>query len=95
MLKNFSEAFDGLIDNRLSDIGEHLYCQNQEYKKVSKKLNDAYEKVRLLLSESERALVLEIAECETELVGIMEKIIYSQGIKDGVEMKNGVMGVTE
>jgi len=88
MLKNFGQAFNDFISDRTTHIGDNVLIYEKEYIEMSDKLTLLYKSIKELLPDGSKHLIDEY-ECTAncQLV-VTEEVVYQQGLKDGIELKN-------
>lgn len=87
MLSNFNKIFDDMVLDRLEDIGSNTIVLDDKYKELQEKLDVLFSQIKFYLPEEHRKLIYKLLEVSNFQMGVVEELIYKQGLKDGVELK--------
>lgn len=87
MLGNFDKVFEEMMHKRIYGIEEFM-LKDTEYKELSDKSNKLFRKIEELLPEEYQDLIFSFEEINSLQDNLIKKMIYEQGLKDGVELKN-------
>ena len=83
--KGFRENFDEMVFRNLENMTTDKF-ETEEYKEVSKEVEDLYEMIKKLLPVKYKGLIKEYEEEKTFKQALEEKVIYEQGLKDGAKL---------
>ena len=74
------------VDARLEQIGSTIIRENTEYQILNIEVNDIYKEIRKLLPPDKRGLLLDMDIKYRSICAENEKIMYKQGVIDGIKM---------
>ena len=88
MLNNLRNAFNAMIQERVEEIGSKVLLNHEEYTKVCHECDELYQKIRAILPEEYKSMLFDLDLKTSYLQAIAEDIMYEQGLKDGIELKD-------
>lgn len=87
MIKNFEDIFHLMICERVEEIEVDLFSNSNELIKFDNELDHLMVEIKNLLVEDKKQLMGDL-ECKIgDLINILERMIYKQGLKDGVKLR--------
>lgn len=90
MLKSFKETFGDFMLDRTIEIGDNVLMHNEEYKQIGNKADELFHQIKKLLPKKQQHLMLDLESYYNDKMTLSQDIIYEQGLKDGIEIKNFV-----
>ena len=88
MLKSFREQFRDFTSDRVMEIDNNVVIKDEEYIESDNEIKAITEKLEEGLSDSAKELLEELLCAYNHQINIFSRILYEQGLKDGVEMKS-------
>lgn len=88
MLMPMEKTFRSMVYERLEDIGSNIVIQDEEYKKRGNESSELYTQLKQILPEEYRNLLFELDCAYNALASIAEVLVYEQGVKDGMKLKD-------
>lgn len=88
MLKGFSELFNTVVTERVNEIGSGIIINDPEYKDSQSKLGDLLGKIKGMLPEGDKKLAENLDELIAYQESILQSIVFEQGLKDGIALKD-------
>jgi hypothetical protein len=88
MLKGFEGIVDSVIQERSVEIGSKVVLNNTEYVKSEKEMAELINKIKTIIPKGNEQLVDSLNELIAYQEGVLQEIIYKQGLQDGTNLKN-------
>jgi len=86
-MKEFKHCLGTLFASRTEDIENHMLSGNNEYHQLSGKVVELQNKIKESLPLDLKHLLEEYESIENQQYSIVKDVIYQQGIRDGIELK--------
>lgn len=88
MLKGFDDIFNSVMRERIIEIGSKVVLNNTEYVKSEKEMAELINKIKTIIPKGNEQLVDSLNELIAYQEGVLQEIIYKQGLQDGTNLKN-------
>lgn len=92
MLKGFESILDSIIRERTIEIGSKVVLNNSEYVQSEKEMAELINKIKAVVPKENEELVDSLNELIAYQEGILQEIIYKQGLQDGTKLKS-ILGI--
>lgn len=92
MLKGFESILDSIIRERTIEIGSEVVLNNSEYVQLEKEMAELINKIKAVVPKESEELVDSLNELIAYQEGILQEIIYKQGLQDGTKLKS-ILGI--
>ncbi|HHV19799.1 MAG TPA: hypothetical protein GXZ27_13345 [Thermoanaerobacterales bacterium] len=85
-MESFHTAFKEMIIERTYEIGNKILIKNKERRDIEEKIYELYSEIEKLLPDDMKNLIFKHEELVNSNGALTEKIVYEQGLRDGVEL---------
>lgn len=88
MLKGFDDILNSVMRERTIEIGSKVVLNNSEYVQSEKEMAELINKIKTIIPKGNEQLVDSLNELIAYQEGVLQEIIYKQGLQDGTNLKN-------
>jgi len=87
-MREVNEIIMESVYSRLEEIGSDVLLVNPKYIEISEKRTDIFNQLKELIPEEKKSLIMEVSDLISGEVAIIDEVMYLQGIKDALKMKD-------
>lgn len=89
---NIRQSIMRLVCSRCVEIGSDMLLIDPKHIEISEKRTDIFNQLEELIPKEKRSLLIEFSDLFSGEAAVIEEIMYLQGLKDGMEMKDMLIG---
>jgi archaellum component FlaC len=88
MLQSINEFLQCAIENRLTSIDSEVLISDEEYRRISNEATKLIKELKRIIPKEYETLILEINRLISYQQTIAQIIMYKQGLRDGLQLKD-------